>query len=41
MRKLMADGEADQIAKLEAAGMLTTRPDLAPFRALMEPAYSG
>src|SRR5580704_8616417 len=39
MRKLMADGETDQIAKLEAAGMQVTRPDLAPFRALMEPAY--
>jgi len=39
MRKLMADGEADQIKKLEAAGMQVTRPDLAPFRALMEPAY--
>jgi TRAP-type C4-dicarboxylate transport system substrate-binding protein len=39
MRKLMADGEEDQIKKLEAAGMQVTRPDLAPFRALMEPAY--
>jgi tripartite ATP-independent transporter DctP family solute receptor len=39
MRKLMSDGEAEQIAKLEAAGMQITRPDLAPFRALMEPAY--
>jgi TRAP-type C4-dicarboxylate transport system substrate-binding protein len=39
MRKLMADGETEQIAKLEAAGMQVTRPDLAPFRALMEPAY--
>ena len=39
MRKLMSDGEADQLAKLEAAGMQITRPDLAPFRALMEPAY--
>jgi TRAP-type transport system periplasmic protein len=39
MRKLMSDGEADQIARLEAAGMQITRPDLAPFRALMEPAY--
>jgi TRAP-type C4-dicarboxylate transport system substrate-binding protein len=40
MRKLMADGEADQIARLEASGMQVTRPDLAPFRALMEPAYN-
>jgi TRAP-type C4-dicarboxylate transport system substrate-binding protein len=39
MRKLMADGEEDQIKKLEAAGMQVTRPDLPPFRALMEPAY--
>jgi len=39
MRKLMEEGEADQIAKLEAAGLETTQPDLAPFRALMEPAY--
>jgi tripartite ATP-independent transporter DctP family solute receptor len=39
MRKLMADGEADQIAKLAAAGLQITKPDLAPFRALMEPAY--
>jgi len=39
MRKLMAEGEEDQINKLEAAGMKITRPDLAPFRALMEPAY--
>jgi TRAP-type transport system periplasmic protein len=39
MRKLMAEGEADQIKKLKAAGMQITEPDLAPFRALMEPAY--
>jgi TRAP-type transport system periplasmic protein len=39
MRKLIADAETDQIRKLEAAGMLVTRPDLAPFRARMEPAY--
>ncbi len=39
MRKLIAEGEADQITKLEAAGMQITRPDLAPFRARMEPAY--
>src|SRR5271157_1100649 len=39
MRKLMADGEADQINELGAAGMQITQPDLAPFRALMEPAY--
>jgi tripartite ATP-independent transporter DctP family solute receptor len=39
MRRLMAEQEADQIKKLEAAGMLITRPDLAPFRAKMGPAY--
>ncbi len=39
MRKLMADQEADQIKKLEGFGMVVTRPDLAPFRAKMEPAY--
>ena len=39
MRKLIADGETDQLKKLEAAGMAITRPDLAPFRARMEPAY--
>ena len=39
MRKLMADAEADQIDKLQKAGMQMTRPDLAPFRAKMEPAY--
>jgi TRAP-type C4-dicarboxylate transport system substrate-binding protein len=31
--------EAEQIKKLEAAGMQVTRPDLVPFRAKMEPAY--
>ena len=31
--------KADQIDKLEAASLQTTQPDLAPFRALMEPAY--
>ena len=39
MRKLIADQEDDQIKKIEAAGMAVTRPDLAPFRALMGPAY--
>lgn len=39
MRKLIADAEADQIKKLAAAGMQVTRPDLAPFRAKMGPAY--
>jgi tripartite ATP-independent transporter DctP family solute receptor len=39
MRKLIGDAESEQIAKLEKAGMQVTRPDLAPFRARMEPAY--
>jgi len=39
MRKLIADDEAEQIKKLEAAGLLVTRPNLAPFRAKMDPAY--
>jgi tripartite ATP-independent transporter DctP family solute receptor len=39
MRKLIADAETDQIDKLQKAGMVLTRPDLAPFRAKMEPAY--
>jgi tripartite ATP-independent transporter DctP family solute receptor len=39
MRKTIGEQEADQVKKLEAAGMQVTRPDLAPFRAKMEPAY--
>jgi tripartite ATP-independent transporter DctP family solute receptor len=39
MRKLIADQEDEQIKKIEAAGMQVTRPNLAPFRALMGPAY--
>jgi len=39
MRKLIAEAETDQIAKLAKAGMQITRPDLAPFRAKMDPAY--
>ncbi|MGA2989480.1 MAG: TRAP transporter substrate-binding protein [Candidatus Korobacteraceae bacterium] len=39
MRKLIADEEVDQLKKMQAAGMAVTRPDLAPFRARMEPAY--
>jgi TRAP-type transport system periplasmic protein len=38
MRKLIADQEEDQIKKIAAAGVALTRPDLAPFRALMGPA---
>jgi len=39
MRKLIADQEVDQIEKLQGFGMALTRPDLAPFRAKMGPAY--
>jgi len=39
MRKLIADEEVDQIKKMEGRGMAVTRPNLAPFRAKMEPAY--
>ena len=39
MRKLIAEQEADQIAKMETAGIKLTRPDLTPFRAKMDPAY--
>jgi TRAP-type transport system periplasmic protein len=39
MRKLIADAETDQIDKLQKAGMQVTRPDTAPFRAKMDPAY--
>jgi len=39
MRKLMGDQETDQLARITAAGVAITRPDLAPFRTRMEPAY--
>jgi tripartite ATP-independent transporter DctP family solute receptor len=39
MRRLIVEQEAELIGKLEAAGIQVTRPDLAPFRARMEPAY--
>jgi TRAP-type transport system periplasmic protein len=38
MRKQIGDEEADQIKKLAAQGMQVTTPDLAAFRAKMEPA---
>ncbi|WP_417249180.1 TRAP transporter substrate-binding protein [Celeribacter sp.] len=47
MREAVIAQEADEIAKLEAAGMQVTRPDLTAFSALMGPArervaeYSG
>ena len=39
MRKLIGDQETEQIEKMEASGMQLTRPNLAPFRAKMGPAY--
>lgn len=39
MRKAIMEEETDQIAKMEKAGVKVTRPDLAPFRAAMGPAY--
>jgi tripartite ATP-independent transporter DctP family solute receptor len=39
MRKLIVDQEAEQIEKMEKAGLQVARPDLAPFRAAMGPAY--
>jgi tripartite ATP-independent transporter DctP family solute receptor len=38
MRKLLGEEEQEQIKKIEAAGLQITRPDLAAFRAKMEPA---
>jgi len=39
MRKAIVAEEADQIARMEKAGMMVTRPNLAAFRAAMGPAY--
>ncbi len=39
MRKLIGDEETDLVKKLGGFGMAVTRPDLAPFRAKMGPAY--
>jgi tripartite ATP-independent transporter DctP family solute receptor len=39
MRKTLVDNEEDLISKMEKAGVKVTRPDLAPFRAVMGPAY--
>lgn len=39
MRKLVAEQEQEELAKLEAAGMKVTQPDLAPFKEKMQPAY--
>jgi TRAP-type transport system periplasmic protein len=38
MRKLISEQESEQIAKIQAAGVQVTRPDLGQFRALMAPA---
>lgn len=40
MRKAIVAEESDQIARMEKAGMMVTRPNLAPFRASMGPAYT-
>jgi tripartite ATP-independent transporter DctP family solute receptor len=39
MRNAIVAEETDQIAKMEKAGLTVTRPNLAPFRAAMGPAY--
>lgn len=39
MRQTLQAEEEELIAKMEKAGVVVTRPDLAPFRALMAPAY--
>jgi tripartite ATP-independent transporter DctP family solute receptor len=39
MRKAIMAEEADQISKMEKLGVKVTRPNLAPFRAAMGPAY--
>jgi tripartite ATP-independent transporter DctP family solute receptor len=39
MRKAIMAEEEDQIAKMEKAGLKVARPNLAPFRAAMGPAY--
>jgi tripartite ATP-independent transporter DctP family solute receptor len=39
MRQQVVSQEADVVAKMQQAGTQVTRPDLAPFRAAMKPAY--
>lgn len=39
MRQLIQAEEEELLAKMEKAGVVVTRPDPAPFRALMGPAY--
>ena len=40
-RRMVQEKENWYIAEMEKAGVRTTRPDVAPFRALMEPAYKA
>jgi tripartite ATP-independent transporter DctP family solute receptor len=40
-RRMVQDKENWYIAEMEKAGVRTTRPDVAPFRARMEPAYKA
>jgi TRAP-type C4-dicarboxylate transport system substrate-binding protein len=40
MRQLIVSQEADQLKKLGDLGMKITKPDLPPFKAKMEPAYT-
>lgn len=39
MRRLVAEQEEAELGRIEAAGVKISRPDLAPFRAAMGPAY--
>ncbi|HSC69870.1 MAG TPA: TRAP transporter substrate-binding protein DctP, partial [Candidatus Methylomirabilis sp.] len=39
MRKAIVSQEGDLVAKMEKAGVVVTKPNLAPFRAAMGPAY--
>lgn len=39
--KMMADSDADLIAKLEEAGMTICYPDISEFQAAMDPAYAN
>jgi TRAP-type transport system periplasmic protein len=39
MRQQVVSQEGDVVAKMQQAGTQVTRPDLAPFRAAMKPAY--
>jgi tripartite ATP-independent transporter DctP family solute receptor len=41
MRNTTKNGDEDYIAKLEKAGMIVTRPDIAQFSGLMKPSYDA